>query len=102
MFTERKLQQSDIINNIISINIYLFNRVWDYPVKEQFGQILMAIDAASPVKNSSEGFTKVNKETNDFAFIHDSAEIRYEISRNCNLTAVGDIIAEQPYAIAGK
>ncbi|CAO1298804.1 unnamed protein product [Diamesa hyperborea] len=75
-------------------------RVWDYPVKEQFGQILMAIDAASPVRNSSEGFTKVNKETNDFAFIHDSAEIRYEISRNCNLTAVGDIIAEQPYAIA--
>lgn len=62
----------------------------------------MAIDAASPVRNSSEGFTKVNKETNDFAFIHDSAEIRYEISRNCNLTAVGDIIAEQPYAIAGK
>ncbi|CAO1369520.1 unnamed protein product [Diamesa serratosioi] len=75
-------------------------RVWDYPVKEQFGQILMAIDAAIPVRNSSEGFTKVNMETNDFAFIHDSAEIRYEISRNCNLTAVGDIIAEQPYAIA--
>ncbi|KAL9695625.1 hypothetical protein quinque_014910 [Culex quinquefasciatus] len=36
----------------------------------------------------------------DFAFVHDSAEIKYEISRNCNLTEVGEVFAEQPYAIA--
>ena len=52
------------------------------------------------MENSSEGFTKVNEElNNDFAFIHDAAEIRYAISRNCNFTEVGEIFAEQPYAI---
>lgn len=40
-----------------------------------------------------------NHENADYAFIHDSAEIRYEISRNCNLTEVGEVFAEQPYAI---
>ncbi len=38
-------------------------------------------------------------ENADFAFIHDTAEIRYEISRNCNLTEVGEPFAEQPYAL---
>lgn len=40
-----------------------------------------------------------NHENADYAFIHDSAEIKYEISRNCNLTEVGEVFAEQPYAI---
>jgi glutamate receptor, ionotropic, invertebrate len=75
-------------------------RVWDYPIKEQWGHILMAINASLPVRDASEGFEKVNAQLNaDFAFIHDSAEIKYEISRNCNLTEVGEIMAEQPYAV---
>lgn len=36
----------------------------------------------------------------DFAFIHDSSEIKYELSRNCNLTEVGEVFAERPYAVA--
>ena len=48
--------------------------------------------------NASEGFRSVN-EREDFAFIHDVLEIKYEMARNCNFTTVGDTIAEQPYAI---
>lgn len=36
----------------------------------------------------------------EFAFIHDSAEIKYKVTRDCNLTEVGEVFAEQPYAIA--
>lgn len=54
-----------------------------------------------PVKSAEDGFRKVNeRESADFAFIHDSAEIKYEITRNCNLTEVGEVFAEQPYAVA--
>nr|XP_003700444.1 PREDICTED: glutamate receptor ionotropic, kainate 2 [Megachile rotundata] len=76
-------------------------RVWDYPIKEQYGHILQAITQVGPVKSSEEGFRKVIESENaEFAFIHDSSEIRYEVTRNCNLTEVGEVFAEQPYAIA--
>ncbi|KAM3955104.1 LOW QUALITY PROTEIN: ionotropic receptor 8a [Aphomia sociella] len=76
-------------------------RVWDYPIREQYGHILLAINATGPVPDARTGFDQVNEHTDaDFAFIHDSAEIKYEVTRNCNLTEVGDVFAEQPYAIA--
>uniref|UniRef100_A0A182K301 Ionotropic glutamate receptor C-terminal domain-containing protein n=1 Tax=Anopheles christyi TaxID=43041 RepID=A0A182K301_9DIPT len=76
-------------------------RVWDYPIKEQYINILSAIESAEPVTTAAEGFQRVNERLDaDFAFIHDSAEIRYEISRNCNFTEVGEVFAEQPYGIA--
>ncbi|XP_024225398.1 ionotropic receptor 25a isoform X2 [Bombus impatiens] len=76
-------------------------RVWDYPIKEQYGHILQAITQVGPVVNSREGFQKVIESENaEFAFIHDSSEIKYEVTRNCNLTEVGEVFAEQPYAIA--
>ncbi|CAD1477130.1 unnamed protein product [Heterotrigona itama] len=76
-------------------------RVWDYPIKEQYGHILQAITQVGPVANSKEGFQKVIESENaEFAFIHDSAAIKYEVTRNCNLTEVGEVFAEQPYAIA--
>lgn len=79
----------------------MFFRIWDYPIKEQYGTILLAINGSEPVKNAKEGFRKVNEHENaDFAFIHDSSEIKYELTRNCNLTEVGEVFAEQPYAIA--
>lgn len=34
-------------------------RVWDYPIKEQYGHILQAITQVGPVANSREGFQKV-------------------------------------------
>ncbi|KAF2898653.1 hypothetical protein ILUMI_07524 [Ignelater luminosus] len=76
-------------------------RVWDYPVREQYYSILLGINKAQPVANASEGFRIVNERLDgDFAFIHDSSEIKYEISRNCNFTEVGEVFAEKPYAIA--
>ncbi|XP_041988810.1 ionotropic receptor 25a [Aricia agestis] len=76
-------------------------RVWDYPVREQYGHILLAINASGPVPDAKTGFQQVNEHTEaDFAFIHDSAEIKYEITHNCNLTEVGEVFAEQPYALA--
>lgn len=76
-------------------------RVWDYPIKEQYINILSAIESAKPVDSAEAGFKRVNERLEaDFAFVHDSAEIKYEISRNCNLTEVGEVFAEQPYAIA--
>lgn len=76
-------------------------RVWEYPIKEQYGHILLAINASNPVIDAAEGFRKVNEHENaDYAFIHDSAEVKYEITKNCNLTEVGEVFAEQPYSIA--
>ncbi|XP_059056602.1 ionotropic receptor 25a [Achroia grisella] len=76
-------------------------RVWDYPIREQYGHILLAINATGPVPDAKTGFDQVNDHTDaDFAFIHDSAEIKYEVTRNCNLTEVGEVFAEQPYALA--
>jgi hypothetical protein len=34
-------------------------RVWDYPIKEQYGHILQAITQTGPVENASVGFQKV-------------------------------------------
>lgn len=76
-------------------------RVWDYPIREQYGHILLAINDSMPVESAAEGFKKVNEHVDaDFAFIHDSSEIKYEVSRNCNLTEVGEVFAEKPYAVA--
>ncbi|EZA57395.1 ObirIr8a [Ooceraea biroi] len=76
-------------------------RVWDYPIKEQYGHILQALTQVGPVKTTEEGFQKViESEKAEFAFIHDSSEIKYEVTKNCNLTEVGEVFAEQPYAIA--
>ncbi|XP_063543758.1 ionotropic receptor 25a [Cydia strobilella] len=76
-------------------------RVWDYPIREQYGHILLAINASMPVPDAKTGFLQVDEHTDaDFAFIHDSAEIKYEVTLNCNLTEVGEVFAEQPYAIA--
>lgn len=34
-------------------------RVWDYPIKEQYGHILQTINSVGPVKDAIEGFKKV-------------------------------------------
>ncbi|KAF5281024.1 hypothetical protein FQA39_LY05229 [Lamprigera yunnana] len=76
-------------------------RVWDYPIREQYGHILLSINESMPVANASEGFRITNERLGgDFAFIHDSAEIKYEISKNCNFSEIGEVFAEKPYAVA--
>lgn len=34
-------------------------RVWDYPIKEQYGHILLAIEQTGPVATEAEGIEKV-------------------------------------------
>lgn len=115
-------------------------RVWDYPIREQYGHIFQAITSVGAVKTVKDGLQKVSKtfriskktfirdssryatfydfhfllflrvifkilqvidsESAEFAFIHDSSEIKYYVTKNCNLTEVGEVFAEQPYAIA--
>ncbi|KAJ1521276.1 hypothetical protein ONE63_002957 [Megalurothrips usitatus] len=76
-------------------------RVWDYPIKEQYGHILLAIERAGMLPNASAGFQKVlESEDAEYALIHNAAHIRHQVSQNCNLTEVGDVFAEQPYALA--
>ncbi|KAK6633756.1 hypothetical protein RUM44_004363 [Polyplax serrata] len=76
-------------------------RVWDYPIKEQYGHILLAIEQTGLVDNETVGIQKVlESEKGEFAFIHNEALIKYEVYRNCNLTEVGEVFAERPYAIA--
>ncbi|XP_043478065.1 ionotropic receptor 25a isoform X2 [Leptopilina heterotoma] len=76
-------------------------RVWDYPIKEQYGHILQSINQAGLLNSTEEGFKKVLESKDSlFAFIHDSQEIKYRVTLNCSLTEVGEVFAEQPYAIA--
>ncbi|XP_063217116.1 ionotropic receptor 25a-like [Bacillus rossius redtenbacheri] len=76
-------------------------RVWDYPIKEQYENILLAITETGPVENETVGFQKVlDDEESEFAFIHDSARIRHEVTLNCLLAEVGDVFAERELAIA--
>lgn len=35
-----------------------------------------------------------------YAFIHDAAQTKYEVYRNCNLTLIGEPFAEAPYGLA--
>ncbi|VVC37864.1 Ionotropic glutamate receptor, L-glutamate and glycine-binding domain,Ionotropic glutamate [Cinara cedri] len=76
-------------------------RVWDYPIKEEFGQILAAIERTGTVPNRTVGYQMVlDNEQGEFALIHDSSDIKYEVYNNCNLTEVGETFAEKPYSIA--
>jgi hypothetical protein len=58
----------------------------------------MSIESAKTLSNAEEGFKLVNVR-DDFAFIHDVNEIKYEMARNCNFSLVGDNFGEQPYSI---
>lgn len=42
----------------------------------------------------------LDNEQGEFALIHDSSDIKYEVYNNCNLTDVGETFAERPYSIA--
>ncbi|KAK9506897.1 hypothetical protein O3M35_008747 [Rhynocoris fuscipes] len=76
-------------------------RVWDYPIKEQYAHILIAMEKTGTVATPEEGFRKVSEsEDAEFALIHDALEIKYKVYQDCNLTEIGEVFAEQPYAIA--
>uniref|UniRef100_T1IRQ3 Ionotropic glutamate receptor L-glutamate and glycine-binding domain-containing protein n=1 Tax=Strigamia maritima TaxID=126957 RepID=T1IRQ3_STRMM len=75
--------------------------VWDYPVKEQYGRIFKVIKNSGMFETTDDGFKRVKTDRDgNFAFIHDTAEVRYEVYSSCDLLEIGEPFAEQPYAIA--
>lgn len=46
------------------------------------------------------GFQVLDDEKGEFALIHEIAEIRYHICRDCRLIDVGDVFGERSYSIA--
>jgi len=58
-------------------------RVWDYPIKEQYGHILQAITQVGPVNTTEEGFMKVKQDDNRIFNIHISNNIDNIRIANC-------------------
>lgn len=78
---EMREKQAELIIDSKFMVLSSSNRIWDYPVAEKYSSILMAIDRAEPLSDASQGFQIVNqKDTNDFAFIHDANEIKHAAS----------------------
>lgn len=71
---------------------------WDYPVKYMYQDLNDAINSIPQIDDLDEIFKMVK--TSTIAFAHDSAQIEYEMSKNCNLTTIGEVFARQPLAVA--
>ncbi|XP_065350646.1 ionotropic receptor 25a-like [Cloeon dipterum] len=76
-------------------------RVWNYPIREQYSIIYSRTlnTSENMVKTLREGLDKVVSSDGNYAFIHDALVLRYEVLRNCSLVEVGEMFAEQPYAL---
>ena len=52
-------------------------RVWDYPIREQYKNVLKNIKKTGVVQSVAEGFAMLEStEAGSFAFIHDEAQVR--------------------------
>lgn len=71
---------------------------WDYPVKYMYQDLNDAINSIPQTDDLNEIFEKVR--TTTVAFAYDSAKVEYELSKDCNLTTIGEVFARQPLAIA--
>ncbi|XP_050390554.1 ionotropic receptor 25a [Patella vulgata] len=72
--------------------------VFDYPLGDQYLTIKTAIERTGLLTTSEEGLNKVL--TEDFAMIHESPMLQYELSQDCRLIAVGKQFSSKPYAFA--
>lgn len=59
-----------------------------------YAQMFTDIQVNEPLENTEAGFKRVLNE--DFAFIHDSSEIKYRCSVQCNLDEIGNVFSKQP------
>lgn len=65
-----------------------------YILSGSYAQMFTDIQVNQPVENTEAGFKRVL--TEDFAFIHDSSEIKYRCSIQCNLDEIGNVFSKQP------
>ncbi|XP_046562920.1 ionotropic receptor 25a-like isoform X1 [Haliotis rubra] len=72
--------------------------VWDYPLGDKYLTIWRSIQNTGLLNSSSEGIAKVL--AGNFAFIHESPMIQYELSKHCDLLAVGKQFSSRAYAFA--
>ncbi|XP_067671307.1 uncharacterized protein [Haliotis asinina] len=72
--------------------------VWDYPLGDKYLTIWRSIQKTGLLNSSSEGIAKVL--AGNFAFIHESPMIQYELSKHCDLLAVGKQFSSRTYAFA--
>ncbi|ESP03952.1 hypothetical protein LOTGIDRAFT_156555 [Lottia gigantea] len=72
--------------------------VFDYPLGDPFQTINTNIKKTGVLKNSQEGLKKVLAE--NFAMIHESPMLQYEMNQDCRLMAVGKQFSTKYYAFA--
>ncbi|XP_071107049.1 ionotropic receptor 25a-like [Haliotis cracherodii] len=72
--------------------------VWDYPLGDKYLTIWRSIQKTGLINNTREGIAKVL--AGNFALIHESPMIQYELSKHCDLLAVGKQFSSRSYAFA--
>ncbi|KAK3091196.1 hypothetical protein FSP39_017882, partial [Pinctada imbricata] len=70
--------------------------VWDYPLGDRYTRILSAINTTGFVNTSSLGIQMVME--GNFAYVHETPLIKYEMSKTCGLMTVGAAFSAKPYA----
>lgn len=70
-------------------------------MKEQYNHIFNQIVKTGLVKSFEEGVERVlQSKRAKFALVHEASQIKYRVSKDCNLTTIGEVFSEQPFAIA--
>lgn len=80
--------ESDVLGNFA---------VWEYPLGEKYTKIWNAIQETGLIQNSVEGINKLMDE--NFAYIHETPMIKYEMNRQCGLLTIGSAFSSKPYAL---
>ncbi len=72
--------------------------VWDYPLGDKFTRIWNKLKVTGFINSTKEGVQKVLD--GNFAFLHSSPMLKYEVNQRCDLIVVGDQFSTKPYAFA--
>ncbi|XP_041363768.1 ionotropic receptor 25a-like [Gigantopelta aegis] len=74
--------------------------VWDYPLGDKYVNIWKSINATGFMNSTEDAMVRLAQ--GNFAYFTDSPVVKYLTSRDCDLTAVGDVFSIRPYAFALK
>lgn len=72
--------------------------VWEYPLQQKYIKMWNAMNTVGFPATIEEAVNRTRY--SNFAFIGESADIRYHAMVNCELVQVDDEISRRPYAIA--